>query len=125
MSCAAAAVTAGSLGLALVETWVWPSPNAMLLLVLAGVGLVGGNYWIVVAMRTGEIAVVAPFRYSIILWAVAAGLAVWGEVPDLPTGIGIAIVTGAGVYTILRENRLARQGARPSASESDTVAQPG
>lgn len=121
----AAAVTTGSLGLALVETWVWPSPYAMLLLVLAGVGLVGGNYWIVVAMRTGEIAVVAPFRYSIILWAVAAGLAVWGEVPDLPTGIGIAIVTGAGVYTILRENRLARQGARPSASESDTVAQPG
>jgi drug/metabolite transporter (DMT)-like permease len=87
------------------------------------VGLVGGNYWIVVAMRTGEIAVVAPFRYSIILWAVAAGLMVWGEVPDLPTWIGIAVVTAAGIYTILRENRLARVGVRPSGS--DTVAQPG
>jgi drug/metabolite transporter (DMT)-like permease len=119
----AAAVTTASLALALVETWVWPSPYAMLLLVLAGVGLVGGNYWIVVAMRTGEIAVVAPFRYSIILWAVAAGLVVWGEVPDLPTWIGIAIVTAAGVYTILRESRLARQGV--TLSGSDTVAQPG
>jgi drug/metabolite transporter (DMT)-like permease len=118
----AAAVTTASLGLALVETWVWPAPYAMLLLVLAGVGLVGGNYWIVVAMRTGEIAVVAPFRYSIILWAVAAGLAVWGEAPDLPTWIGIAIVTAAGVYTILRENRLARLAVRPSGS--DTATQP-
>jgi drug/metabolite transporter (DMT)-like permease len=104
----AAAVAAGALGLALVEAWVWPSPTAALLLFLAGVGLLGGNYWIVVAMRTGEIAAVAPFRYSVILWAVAAGFAVWGEVPDLWTWLGIAIVTGAGVYTIVRENRLAR-----------------
>jgi drug/metabolite transporter (DMT)-like permease len=113
-----AAVTMGSAFLALFEAWAWPSLSAVLLLFLAGVGLLGGNYWIVVAMRTGEIAVVAPFRYSVILWAIAAGLVIWGEVPDLPTWIGIAVVTGAGVYTILRENRLARlerSGARPFA----------
>ena len=57
-------------------------------------------------MRTGEIAVVAPFRYSILLWAILAGFLVWGEVPDLPTWAGIAIVTGAGLYTFLREQRL-------------------
>ncbi|HWE15595.1 MAG TPA: DMT family transporter [Hyphomicrobiaceae bacterium] len=113
-----AAVAMGSAFLALFEAWAWPSLSAVLLLFLAGVGLLGGNYWIVVAMRTGEIAVVAPFRYSVILWAIAAGLVIWGEVPDLPTWIGIAVVTGAGVYTILRENRLARlerSGARPFA----------
>jgi drug/metabolite transporter (DMT)-like permease len=104
----AAAVAAGSLGLALIETWVWPSLHATALLLVAGIGLVGGNYWIVAAMRTGEIAVVAPFRYSIILWAVVVGFALWGEVPDAWTWIGIAVVTGAGVYTILRENRMAR-----------------
>ena len=121
-----AAVMMGSALLALFESWVWPSIWAMLLLFLAGVGLLGGNYWIVVAMRTGEIAAVAPFRYSVILWAIAAGLVVWGEVPDLPTWIGIAIVTGAGVYTILRENRLARLrriGVSPLASTGveDTI----
>lgn len=104
----AAAVAAGALLLALVETWVWPTPPALLLLLLAGIGLVGGNYWIVVAMRSGEIAVVAPFRYSASLWAIAVGLVVWGELPELQTWIGIAIVTGAGVYTILRESRLVR-----------------
>lgn len=106
----AAAVMVASAGLALFEAWVWPSWPALLLLLLSGVGLLGGSYWIVAAMRTGEIAVVAPFRYSVILWAVAAGFVVWGELPDLATWVGIAIVSGAGVYTILRENRLARAG---------------
>jgi len=104
----AAAVTAGALLLALIETWVWPSLSALALLLVAGVGLVGGNYWIVVAMRNGDIAAVAPFRYSASLWAIAAGLLVWGEVPDLWTWTGIAIVTGAGIYTILRESRQRR-----------------
>lgn len=104
----AAAVTAASLGLALFETWIWPSPLAVLMLFCAGFGLLGGNYWIVVAMRSGDIATVAPFRYSIILWAVLAGFAVWGEMPDLASWVGIAIVTGAGLYTLVREHRLAR-----------------
>jgi drug/metabolite transporter (DMT)-like permease len=104
----AAAVAAGALTLALIEPWVWPTLSALLLLRVASIGLVGGNYWIVVAMRHGEIAAVAPFRYSASLWAIAAGLVVWGEFPDLWTWTGIAIVTGAGVYTILRESRLRR-----------------
>ena len=70
--------------------------GALLVLVGAGIGLLGGNYWIIVAMRTGDIAIVAPFRYSIILWAILAGFVIWREVPDLPSWIGIAIVTGGG-----------------------------
>jgi drug/metabolite transporter (DMT)-like permease len=104
-----AAVAAASAGLALFEPWAWPSGRAVLLLLLAGTGLLGGNYWIVVAMRTGEIAAVAPFRYSAGLWAIVAGFAVWGEVPDLATWAGTAIVSGAGVYTIMRESRLRRR----------------
>jgi drug/metabolite transporter (DMT)-like permease len=102
------AVTAASLLLALWETWTWPSPLAVLMLFCAGLGLLGGNYWIVVAMRYGDIATVAPFRYSVILWAVAAGLVVWGELPDAATWIGIGIVTGAGLYTLVREHGLAK-----------------
>jgi drug/metabolite transporter (DMT)-like permease len=104
----AASVTLASLGFALFETWAWPAPSSILVLVCAGIGLLGGNYWIVIAMRSGDIAAVAPFRYSIILWAVVAGFIVWGEIPDLMSWIGIAIVTAAGLYTIVREHRLAR-----------------
>ena len=80
----------------------------MLALLGASAALLGAQYWIILAMRTGDIAVVAPFRYSIILWAIVAGFLVWREVPDLATWIGIAVVTAAGLYTFLREHRLAR-----------------
>ena len=51
-----------------------PRPRPSLILLVASVALLAGQYWLIAAMRTGEIAVVAPFRYSIILWAIAGGL---------------------------------------------------
>ena len=108
----AAVVTLASLGFSLFETWTRPASATRHILLVASVALLAGQFWLVAAMRTGEIAVVAPFRYSIILWAILAGYLVWHELPDLPSWIGIAIVTAAGIYTFLREQRLAR-AARP------------
>jgi drug/metabolite transporter (DMT)-like permease len=39
----------------------------------------------------------------VILWALAAGIVVWGEWPDAVALAGIVIVTAAGVYTFHRE----------------------
>lgn len=103
-----AAVALSSLGLMPFETWQWPSPEALFALAGASIALLGAQYWIIFAMRTGDIAVVAPFRYSIILWAIVSGFMVWGEVPDFATWTGIAIVTAAGLYTFLREHWLAK-----------------
>lgn len=94
--------------LAAFESWRQPSLSTFGILLVAAAALLAGQYWLVAAMRTGEIAVVAPFRYSIMLWAILAGFLVWGEVPDLVTWVGIAIVTGAGLYTFLREQQLKR-----------------
>lgn len=104
----AATVTLASLGFTAFEIWTWPAPTTVATLLCASVALLAGQYWLVAAMRTGEIAVVAPFRYSIILWAVLAGYLVWRESPDLASWVGIAIVTAAGLYTFWREQRLAR-----------------
>jgi drug/metabolite transporter (DMT)-like permease len=103
---AAAFVALTSPAFIALEDWRQPSLATFGILVVAAAALLAGQYWLVAAMRTGEIAVVAPFRYSILLWAILAGFLVWGEVPDLPTWAGIAIVTGAGLYTFLREQRL-------------------
>ncbi len=105
-------VMLASLGFIPFEDWIWPAPPVMLALMAAGLGLLAGQYWVIVAMRAGDIAVVAPFRYSIILWAIVAGFLIWRELPDLETWAGIAIVTAAGLYTFLREVRLAK-AARP------------
>lgn len=90
------------------ESWTWPSSASVLSLVGASVALLVAQHCIVAAMRSGEIAVVAPFRYTVILWAVLSGYLVWHESPDLVSWVGIAIVTAAGLYTFLREQKLAR-----------------
>ena len=93
------------------EHWVVPSVHALLLLATAVVFLVGGYLLSVDFMRHGDIAVVAPFRYTVILWATVVGFVVWGETPDLPMLVGSAIIIAAGVYTFHRERRLSVRGA--------------
>jgi drug/metabolite transporter (DMT)-like permease len=105
-------VTLASGGLAAFETWTWPTPGEIAFLIGSAVAATAGQYWLIVSVRAGEIAAVAPFRYSVVLWAVLAGFLVWREVPDAASWIGIAIVTAAGLYTFLREQRLRR--TRPS-----------
>jgi drug/metabolite transporter (DMT)-like permease len=56
--------------------------------------------------------VVAPFRYAGIVWALLLDLAIWAHIPDAPAMVGIAAVTGAGIYTFYRERVLRRVAAR-------------
>jgi S-adenosylmethionine uptake transporter len=104
-------VTTAASGFALVETWVVPEPRALLLLLGSAIFLLGGDYFMVHAMRYGEVAVVSPFRYSVIIWAILAGIVLWGEWPDGPALIGTVIVVGAGLYTFMRERKLKAKGA--------------
>jgi drug/metabolite transporter (DMT)-like permease len=55
-----------------------------------------------IAMRTGEVSVVAPFRYTRLIFAVLLGVFVFGEQPDLMTIIGSAIVVISGGYTLVK-----------------------
>lgn len=67
-------------------------------------------YWgLTAAMRIGEVAVVTPFRYTRLIFALILGVLVFGERPDAATLIGAAIIIASGVYTLVRQRR-ARQG---------------
>ena len=61
-------------------------------------------------MRTGEVAAVVPFLYSLVIWAIAADWLLWGELPDAPTVDGTVTVVGAGLYTLHREQRHRHMG---------------
>lgn len=65
----------------------------------------GGYYFIVLAMRVGEIAVVAPFRYARLVFALIISIVVFNEVPDQWSLIGAGIIIGSGLYTLWREQR--------------------
>lgn len=74
-----------------------------------------GYYWIVAAMRVGDAAAVTPFRYSRLLFSILLGMLVFGERPDLMTLAGSGLIIGSGLYTVLRERRLARAARRVAA----------
>lgn len=97
----AALIPAGAIILAVTGGAVLPT-LADLLPVL-GATLFGVTaYWALTkAMRLGEVAVVTPFRYTRLLFALALGILVFGESLDAATLAGAALVVGSGVYTLL------------------------
>jgi drug/metabolite transporter (DMT)-like permease len=66
---------------------------------------IAGYYSITSAMRVGEVAVVTPFRYTRLLFALILGFLIFAERPDAATLIGGAIIVASGVYTIVRSAR--------------------
>ena len=57
----------------------------------------------VVAMRTGDIGFVSPFRYTSLIGAIGLGILLFGEWPDGMTLLGAVIIAFAGVYSLYRE----------------------
>jgi drug/metabolite transporter (DMT)-like permease len=51
---------------------------------------------------------VVPYQYSMIVWAVMFGYVVFGDMPQMATILGAAIIIGAGLYIFLRERKLGR-----------------
>jgi drug/metabolite transporter (DMT)-like permease len=81
------------------------------LLAAASVLLSIGYYLLTVSMRAGEMSVVAPFRYSGLLFALVLGYLVWGDVPNALASFGIVLLVGAGI-AVLRGQRGPRVAAR-------------
>jgi drug/metabolite transporter (DMT)-like permease len=78
------------------------SPSAVTLAVLVGASmfLSLGYYCVIACMRTGDVAVVTPFRYSGLLFAVVLGWALWGTLPNAMAWCGIALLVASGVYLL-------------------------
>lgn len=83
---------------------VLPSPiQGMWLCATICVGI-GAYYALTAAMRLGAVSVVAPFRYSRLLFALILAVLLFGERPDSPTLIGAAIIVASGLF-MLQEGR--------------------
>jgi drug/metabolite transporter (DMT)-like permease len=97
-------VPAGILLMAMMgEAYVPPTPLQWAGLAGAlGFGLFG-YYAVVAAMRLGEVSVVAPFRYTRLVFALILAVLVLKETPATTTLIGAAIVVGSGLYAFARE----------------------
>jgi drug/metabolite transporter (DMT)-like permease len=58
------------------------------------------------AFRQAPTAVVAPFDYTAMIWAVPLGYLVFDSVPSGQVIAGAAIIAGAGLFILYRETKL-------------------
>jgi drug/metabolite transporter (DMT)-like permease len=119
-------VTVTLLGCALSLGEDWQPLTSALWLQLAGAAILVtlGNLAIIKAFRLGELSVVSPFRYSVILTSLLSGFIVFGELPDLVSVLGIILIVSSGLYTIHREQVRLRQDGQNAPAASTAGAQP-
>ena len=73
-----------------------------------------GVHLITIALRIGEISLVAPFRYVRVVIAIIIGMVVFEERPDMYTIAGTGLIVASGLYTIYREQTSKRRRLRTS-----------
>ncbi|MBX3535188.1 MAG: DMT family transporter [Xanthobacteraceae bacterium] len=102
-------------GLKVWGPWLWPNPPALALCCLAGFFLVLANTFAFLAFRTGDMAVVSPFRYFYLFFAVIGGVIIFSEIPDRLSFVGMGLIVISGIYLLHRE-RLNSKRALAAAS---------
>ena len=75
------------------------------LLAMAGCCMGAALFLMTEAFRHAEATLVAPFRYSSVLWAMIIGLIAFGDWPGPTMLAGAALVVGSGLYILHREAR--------------------
>lgn len=83
---------------------IWPILGAVVV-------TTSGYLAITKAMRMAPASIVAPFRYTRLVFTAGLGVVIFGDRPDFWTIAGSALILAAGLYTFVRERRLARAGA--------------
>jgi drug/metabolite transporter (DMT)-like permease len=107
-------VTAGGAVLCVFQGVILPDARQFLLLTLAAVFLASGYMFMVATLRLGDLSGTAPFRYSIMVFAIISGIAVFHEFPDWIATLGMALIVGSGLYAAHREARINDSARRPA-----------
>jgi len=109
LSTAALIALTGAIMVAFQDEWVAVSPSVALRIAFAALLLVGAYQCIVIAMRSGDIGFVAPFRYTSLLWAIALGWLMFDEWPDRLTIAGSTLIVAMGLLSLYRETVIRRR----------------
>ncbi|MFO1069892.1 MAG: DMT family transporter [Geminicoccaceae bacterium] len=91
-----------------VPTWVWPTWHELSLLATAGLLQGAGQAAMVMATRNSPAAVVAPFQYTQMLWAMLFGAMLFGDMPQPIMFVGMILVVASGLYILWRETQRRR-----------------
>jgi drug/metabolite transporter (DMT)-like permease len=86
--------------------WLTPTLPDGLLMVAMGVGGSLSHLCLIRAFSLAPATTLAPFTYVQLLWVSIFGYFLFGDIPDLPTLLGAAVIAASGLYVFHRERRL-------------------
>lgn len=87
----------------LFRAWSWPVRADYPVFVIIGIGIAVAGYLISQAYRVAEASYVAPFEYLALPMSVVFGMLIFHEYPGGWDYFGMALILGAGLFTIWRE----------------------
>jgi drug/metabolite transporter (DMT)-like permease len=86
--------------------WIWPTVAQWLILVaLGGLGALG-HFLVITAFTRAPASVLAPMHYTVLIWATLFGYLVFGDLPDVWTLVGAAVIVASALYVYYRERKL-------------------
>ncbi len=93
--------------------WYWQSPDltGWFLLVMAGVFGALGQLSLIKAIASVPLPTIVPLNYLSLVWVTISGYALFGDLPEMTTIAGAAIIVGSGSYVLHREQV---QAAKPA-----------
>ena len=100
--------SAGFIAYPFFGTPIMPTTFEAIVLVCAAIIGLTGYFLIVLATRKGDVSVIAPFRYSRLLFSLVLASLILGEMLTLPILLGGLLVVSSGIYTFGRERRLVK-----------------
>ncbi len=96
----------GAMAMMPIVPFVWVTPSDPLIIALmVATGAFGsfGHYLLIAGHRLAPASVLSPFIYTELVWVIALGFFVFGDVPNRWTLAGSAIVVASGLYLLHRE----------------------
>ena len=112
--CTALAIASMGLFGSVVEGWDSPTAAQTVQLSAAALFLAVGYVASVITIRVGDLSFSAPFRYTVLVFALIIQIAVFQDVPDALTFVGTGIIAAAGLYAFSKEQRVRTVKPRPS-----------
>jgi drug/metabolite transporter (DMT)-like permease len=95
----------GTVLISLAVPYFWRTPSITAWAMMLAMGLLGGiaHTMIIFAFRSASASILAPYNYTLLVWATFYGWVLFDELPNLRTTIGAAVIVAAGLYVWYRE----------------------
>jgi S-adenosylmethionine uptake transporter len=93
-------------GLLAVLDWRPLTGSGVFWMMFLGVVAISAHLMIIQAMKLAPVAVLAPFQYTLLLWGIVMGWAIFGDVPGWNVLAGAGVIVAAGLFIFHREKRV-------------------